>query len=190
MSDDIHGLTQALIRDIEIKDRRFRMAQAVFMIVVAAALFVGGFWIYQLQVENKQLLAAQQKTLQAQGKATQQLNKHIDCIAQFFSSPNRSNETLQNDDNCDITVSAQNEVPTDTIVQTTIRSPVATITPSVIKPSAVTVATTPMNTPAPVTAPTQPSTGSEQPTQPASMLQPATLLGVPVCLLGVCVTTP
>lgn len=104
MTHDLHKSTQDLISTIERKDKRFRLAQAIFMVATFIALIV--------------IIGAQQRTLDRlqdqveQGKAvaaaadkrdeeqTQKILRRLDCMTVFFSQTDRQNLSIKDIDRC------------------------------------------------------------------------------------------
>lgn len=114
MSEELQSKTQALIKDIEAKDRRFRLALGVF----AAILFIGVVTLlalgYQLSAANSKLITTANQTLTNQSKVLNQLQsvskartdqiselqQHIDCIVALFGSPDRSKLVISDIEQC------------------------------------------------------------------------------------------
>jgi hypothetical protein len=112
-----HKTTRDLISEIERKDRRFKFASVVFGAIctagMAVLLIVG---VYTLAGVNQQLgsqkvlLESQNKilsTISASSKQrTRQINDlqdHINCIVSLFQQPNRSQLTITDLENCQLT---------------------------------------------------------------------------------------
>lgn len=116
MTDLAGKSAQEIIAELNRRNRRFKVATVLFMIVAAFALLaiilVG---LNNLQQANKQLtqqkelLAQQQQTLDAISDAADQrtsqlaqISKQIDCIAQFFTQRNRTNVVITDLEQCQI----------------------------------------------------------------------------------------
>jgi len=112
--------THELLRRIEVKDRKFRVAQAIFSAAMITALIILLAATYRLQNENNNLLKAQSATL-AQAKATtdqlkandkhnaqslQDLQNHIDCIVNLFTQPNRASLVITDITSCQLTATS------------------------------------------------------------------------------------
>lgn len=110
MSDgDLPATTQALIQDIERKDRRFRVAQAVFFVLIAGLLTVLLVGNYRQGDQNQKVIAGQTKTLKTLTASAKQrteqigdLQKHIDCIVALFQEPNRASLIITDIENCSL----------------------------------------------------------------------------------------
>lgn len=104
MTKDLHQSTQDLIRDIERKDRRFRIAQAVFMtgvMITLIGVIVAQFSI--LSTVKQQLEDDKVATELAREQRNQQLEsieRRLNCMVVFFSTPDRDNLTIENIQNC------------------------------------------------------------------------------------------
>lgn len=96
--------THQLIADIEQKDRRFRLAQSIFMTVVMLTLI--GVVIAQLQT-----LSAVQTQLDNEAIATQEartqrdnqlraIERRLNCMVVFFSVPEREGLSIKNIETC------------------------------------------------------------------------------------------
>lgn len=182
MSD--HKSTQDLIGVIERKDRRFRIAQAIFMFATLLALVV--------------VIGAQQRTLtaikdqldqakSAQAAATKQSDdqrdkiiRRLDCIVVFFTLPNRANVTIDDIDKCSLN---QNKA-----VQQFFQQPETT--PAEKPPNLAPSSSSPAGTTA---QPNQPQPTPTPATPPVPVIpsppDPLRILGIPVCvpLTGLCI---
>lgn len=105
--------THALLQEIERRDNWFRLTQAAFFAIILLFLAVLLVVSFRLQTANHALLANQSKVLTQNAELTKQLKTavteleqnnnsklddlsgHLDCIANFFASPNRASQTLQ-----------------------------------------------------------------------------------------------
>ncbi len=97
----------SLLLDIERKDRRFRMAQSIFMALLTIAL-AGLVWVSaenvnkfntQSEERRKATLELQQATLDA----SEEQRKYIRCIAEFFAREDRANLVISDLDDCEFT---------------------------------------------------------------------------------------
>lgn len=109
--------THELLRRIETKDSKFRIAQAVFFVLVIGALITILTLVYNIQNANHDLLKTQSKSLDSQEQIINQLNdngkantkqldslqQHIDCITALFQQPNRAQLTLTDITTCQFT---------------------------------------------------------------------------------------
>lgn len=97
---------EQLIRDIEKKDRRFRIAQAVFNTVLLASAIITMILAYTIlqnvQQQQHQLATAVEDLKQANAAQLKKANDHIDCIALFFAQSDRIYKTLNLTQRCDI----------------------------------------------------------------------------------------
>lgn len=173
MTDDLHKSTQDLIGQIERKDRRFRVAQAVFMISTLIALII--------------VISAQQRTLTGikdqlvQAKAAQaaaskqsddqrdKIIRRLDCIVVFFTMPNRATVTIDDIDKCSLN--------RDQTVQQFFAQPENT--PAEKPPNLAPSSSAPSGTTA---QPNQPQPTTPTPPVIPSPPDPLKLLGVPVCI--------
>ncbi len=171
------------LREIDLKDKRFRIAQTVFMFIVGAA-FIGtfGFLVVLLtnaqdQLAQQRVLLDQQKTLSVQQKeATEELKKdtsakldrqaeYIKCIAKLFAEHEAGTTTIDNLELCAVT-----ERPLDSLGfgQQSENTPSArNVEPPLVSK------TDPPAEPAPQPQP-QPEPQEEHP--------PVEILGVPMCV--------
>lgn len=117
MNDNLHASTQRLIANIEKKDRRFRVAQAIFMALVALAMIVLLLLNYVQLIQKNHLLGQQGALLQQQKDSTEELKRntndrldkvdnHIDCIAKFFAQSNRAELSIADLQSCSITTTS------------------------------------------------------------------------------------
>lgn len=179
--------TDDLIAQIENKDRRFRLAQTVFMIATLLALII--------------VIGAQQRTLDgvkdqlAQAKVTaaeqskqsddqrDKIIRRLDCIVVFFTQPDRAAVTIADIDKC-----ALNR---DGNVDQFFQQPEATPAdqPPNLAPSA--GSANPGTTPPATVNPQGPGLSPIIPQQPAPtpVTPPVEVLGIPVCVpfTGLCV---
>lgn len=105
--------SKELLKQVESKDAKFRLLQTTFIVLVLVSLIGLILSTYQLSSENHQLLDNQNRMIQQTNQLTkvlqsdvndlkannnmqlQDLIVHLDCIANFFASPNHNNATLQ-----------------------------------------------------------------------------------------------
>lgn len=96
--------TDDLIAQIERKDRRFRLAQTVFMVSTFIALIVVIF------IQNQTLHGVQEQLAQAKEVAAKQskqsdasdakIIRRLDCMVVFFSQKDRTNLSIANIEDC------------------------------------------------------------------------------------------
>lgn len=96
--------TDELISQIERKDRRFRLAQTIFMVSTFIALIIVIF------IQNQTLGGVQDQLSQAKRVAAQQneqadasrdkIIRRLDCMVVFFTQKDRTNLSIQNIDKC------------------------------------------------------------------------------------------
>lgn len=185
--------TQTLISDIEFKNRRFRVAQTVFVFFLVIG-FILLILIQQrtLNTSQKTLLAVQsqldqQKTIVADIKKdnTEQLNRlnrHLDCIVVFFGSDDRANSSIEDVNKCTINTtegpvqffSTSQGLRTDTPVQSVNQSPTQKV--------AVSSTPSPSPTPTPVQSSSNPGPIAQNPQQAGSLTTPLNIIGIPICL--------
>jgi len=96
--------TNALIAQIESKDRRFRLAQTIFMVATFFALILI-ISAQQRTLAGVQNQLDQQKTIakQSDDRAQDQLQtilRRFDCLTVFFSQKDRTNLTIKSIDQC------------------------------------------------------------------------------------------
>lgn len=99
-----HTSTQALITAIESKDRRFRLAQTIFMVGTFIALIV------VIGAQQKTLSAVEDQLIQAKNTAAKQskqsdeasarIERRLDCMVVFFSQKDRTRLSIDNVDKC------------------------------------------------------------------------------------------
>lgn len=99
-----NATAEELIRAIERKDRRFRLFQTLFMVSTFIAL------IFIISAQQRTLDGVQQQVAEDQRIAaetrkerTEQLNditRRLNCMVVFFSTPDRTNLTIENVNNC------------------------------------------------------------------------------------------
>lgn len=96
--------TDELIEQIESKDRRFRLAQTIFMVSTFIALII------VIVIQNQTLHGVQEQLTQAKDVAAQQsrqsdasdakIIRRLDCMVVFFSQKDRTNLSITNIDEC------------------------------------------------------------------------------------------
>ncbi len=164
-----------LIRSVENRNRKYRVAFVVLMgLVLASLVFVVTLQYQALQkIEGQSaeraraLKSLQEKTLETSGRT----NSYIQCIARFFAEPNRADVTLTDLDKCNLERNGT-AVPGVDNSPTTFLT-VAPQEPDHSQPLTVT------NQPSPVLGPVVPVT----PTEPLPAIpKPVELLGIPVCI--------
>lgn len=99
-----HKSTQDLIGQIERKDRRFRVAQAVFMLATLMALIVV-ISAQQRTLDGVKRQLTDQKAIATAANdrsADQQktILRRLDCMTVFFGQKDRTNLTISNIDRC------------------------------------------------------------------------------------------
>lgn len=96
--------TDDLIAQIERKDRRFRLAQTVFMLSTFLALLIVIFIQNQTLHQVQQQLVSAKNTAAQQddnaNKATDKIIRRLDCMTVFFSQKDRTNLTIKDIDEC------------------------------------------------------------------------------------------
>jgi hypothetical protein len=177
-----------LLHRIEKNDRRFRLAQSVFMTIIGlilvglvAAQFVVINNFQSQSSERAKSLKVLQESNQRLGEENkglnQQTNRYIQCIARFFATTDRQTRVLTDLDKCTYEQNGQ-AVPGVDIHPTTEG-------PNTQGPQNTAPFTENEGTPG--EAPVQPS----QPTTPQQPAErpPARVLGIPVCIpfTNVCV---
>ena len=102
MSD--HLSTQELINRIETKDRRFRVAQSVFLTLLL--MFLSGIVFVQFRTLNtvrEQLVSSKATALETSKQSDEQRDliiRRLDCMVAFLSVEDRTGLTLADIDNC------------------------------------------------------------------------------------------
>lgn len=89
--------TEQLLAQIEAKDRKFRLAQALFMVSTLVALIV--VVAFQLQTLNG-IKQGQEEYVKNSKDSQQKIERRLDCMTVFFSQKDRTNLTIQNIDQC------------------------------------------------------------------------------------------
>lgn len=104
MSD--HVSTQELINRIESKDRRFRTAQAVFLILLLS-LLIGVIFVQfrTLDTVRQQLVASKaavKENSKQSDKQREVIVRRLDCMVAFFSQTDRQNLSIQDIEKCSL----------------------------------------------------------------------------------------
>lgn len=104
MPEELHTKTQKLIRDIELKDKRFRVAQSVFTILILLVL-IGVITAQYRTLNGVQDQLDQQKSIAAaadsRDKEQQEtILRRLDCMTVFFSQVDRTKLSIENIDKC------------------------------------------------------------------------------------------
>lgn len=105
-----------LLLDIEHKDRKFRLAQRFFMILVTVvlagilvALFVQNQSLKDQATRSddatQKILENQKNTIDEQRKQIETTNRYIQCLARFFATTDSDSRVLTNLERCNITSS-------------------------------------------------------------------------------------
>jgi hypothetical protein len=182
MSD--HASTQELINKIESKDRRFRTAQAAFMLLLLAAL-VGIVFVQFRTLESVHQQLVVSRTVAAETKSQSNAQNAIiihrlDCMTAFFSVPNRTNLTISDVEKCSISGNDPQQYFTPNNGTTTQKNTDGSTT--------TTTNDTPGN-PGSSTGPTSQAPQNQAPTVPPVQKSPVRVFGIPVCIpfTGVCV---
>lgn len=104
MSD--HLSTQELIHKIESKDRKFRLAQSVFMVLLLATLTGVIFVQFRTLDAVREQLISQKATSEERSTQNKELQdkiiRRLDCMVVFFSQPDRSGLTIENINECSL----------------------------------------------------------------------------------------
>lgn len=171
MSDEQKQTHYDLLHRIEKNDRRFRMAQTIFMSLIGFIL-VGLIAAQFIVINNFQNQSAERakslKALQESNQAlaqdnkhlTEQTNRYIQCIAQFFATTDRQDRILTDLDQC-------------------VYEDGGTTVPGVIVPPTSSDSTA---QPEPTAEPSGNSDNNSQGQQRAQERPPVRFLGVPVCV--------
>lgn len=99
MTDNLHGVTQELLKDIERKDRRFRFTQTLFFVLLIG--LVGTVLIVLYQNQNNTLEKLNHNAEQ-RSKQIRSLQEHIDCVVALLQHTNRQQLYISDIENCDI----------------------------------------------------------------------------------------
>lgn len=180
-----------LIRTIERKDRRFRVAQALFLAIIALA--VAGVLLAQFHTISEFRHSSEQQSdtiLQLQREAKESDKRaadHLACIARFFANPDRQDTVITDIDKCFI---EQRAGETDNTSADNGSPPILQPQPSNNTPPAASneppVASQPSPSPSP-----QPGPPQQPPNQPDPPTErpPLEIIGIPVCvpIIDLCV---
>ena len=184
MTDKAPGKSPAeIVQTIEDKDRKFRVAQAIFigliLVILVLVVAVQFKTLSGVQEQLKQqgiLLQEQKKNTEQIQATTAELSKQLDCIAKFFAQRNRSESSIADLEQCTIIR------PDGSVVQSLMRAPdPAPETPAPATNSQPISPNMPGLTPL---IPQQPET-PEVPPVP----DPVEILGIPLCVpfTGLCI---
>lgn len=116
--DTMDQTSLELLQTIQHRDRRFRLAQTVFMSIVALILcgVLIALYAQNQSLSNQandrarnvqKLLDAQDKTIAAQKEEIETTNRYIQCIAQFFATTDRTSRIITDLDSCNIQSNGQ-----------------------------------------------------------------------------------
>lgn len=189
MTHDLHASTQQLIRDIERKDRRFRLAQSVFMVLLMLGFIAGGYFAAQAyQAEQKARDAANKAVVDAINEKLEGQSKQLQCIVRFFTidSTERETSSIRSVDDCFTTdVTSQADPPL------TVEGGQASnfsLGPVAQAPPEPDISTPPQQPGRPADPGRPPQTPAEPPQAPDEH-PPVEVLGVPLCVpfVGICV---
>lgn len=167
--------TEMLIKNIEAKDRRFRVAQVIFLAVIITSILALLFLGYQQQLANQKLIASQEialnKLTNGAKQRTEQINdleQHIDCIVLLFQSKNRANLVISDVESCKI----------DTVTGNVVYSAKPVAPPQASRTTTPTA--TPISVPSPAPSP-KPTT-----TQQPAVTKSKNILGICLPLILTC----
>ncbi len=101
MAEEMHKTIPELIHSIEKKDRRFRLAQTVFMLAIMAAIGFAVYFIYQgyAKEQQRRIEAVAQINKNIENKIDD-ANKRLQCVTNFFAQPDRANLILTDPNEC------------------------------------------------------------------------------------------
>lgn len=175
MSD--HESTQQLINKIESKDRRFRTAQAVFMILLLSVV-LGIVYVQfrTLESVHQQLVVSRMVASETKSQSNAQnatIIHRLDCMTAFFSIPNRTNLTISDVEKCSISSNNPEQYFTPNNGTTTQKNTDGSTT------------TTTNNTPGNPGSSTQPTSQAPQNQAPVvvpTQKPPVRIIGIPVCI--------
>lgn len=176
--------TDELIAQIERKDRRFRVAQALFMSATLVALIVV-ISAQQRTLDSVKAQLVEQKNIataaaQQSDDQRDKIIRRLDCIVVFFTNPDRADLTIDDIDKCtlnrDESVQQFFQVPESTPSDTPPDLPSSSggNAPGAQEPT----------TPQPIN-PNSPSLSPLDPTPPIlppAERPPVEVLGIPVCI--------
>lgn len=94
---------EELIHNIEIKDKRFRIAQSIFFVMLIIALLALIIVQQRTLLTSQQTLTAVQSQVEQQQKDVQSINNNVNCIASYFTKTDRVNLRLDDVQNCQFT---------------------------------------------------------------------------------------
>lgn len=101
MVEDEHKSIPELIHSIEKKDKRFRIAQTIFMMAVMIALALSGYFL--VTNSNKDRIAREKQTseiIQRQSQKIDDLSNKLQCLGNFFAQPDRQNLVVKDLNTC------------------------------------------------------------------------------------------
>ena len=139
---------EQLIVEIERKDQRFRVAQAIFMVAVGIGLlFVGALAVDTLANLNKQPEERKQGIIAIENT----INAKVDCLEKFDKQPNRADLKLVDPKTCEIKASGASvpSVSSNTIKQPTQAASEQPLTVSHPSTPSMTTPTAPASNPTP-----------------------------------------
>lgn len=180
---------QQLVEKMERNDRRFRIAQSLFMFLIGAALVM----LFVLQLNQNAQRAKLITDLERHNDSQLQLQtKYIQCIFKFFANQDRQNKTVADPNTCAI---QDNGEPIPGVDITPSKSPSSTFlsnprstgaNANEIQGSQPSFAQPPANETPPA------ATKPEQSDKPLLQAGPLTISGTPVCLpwAGICTPKP
>lgn len=189
MSD--HLSTQELINRIESKDRRFRTAQAIFLILLLSLLIGVVFVQFRtLDTVRQQLVASKAQADENSKQSDKQrevIVRRLDCMVAFFSQPDRTTIRIADIEKC----SLEKDDPAQFFAPVNGTSSTTTTNGDGSNTTTTTTNDTPGNPGAtPSTTPPQ-STNTPTPVPQPPVVEPrppVEVLGLPVCVpfTGVC----
>lgn len=175
--------TRTLVAAVELKDRRFRIAQTVFMAMVFIAMAAVILFQFRIQAGIQEQLKQQAVLLQAQKQNTDELKKNttdqlskvsaqLDCIASFFATRNRTEATITDLEQCTI-VRSDGSIVQPNFNRGASSPSNSTTTPAPRNSNGASQGQTPSNPQQPTT-PTVPNT--------PAVPDPVEILGIPICV--------
>lgn len=137
-------MTDDIFREIEVKDRRYRIVIGFAAFLTALILIIILILQYQQTVSNQKVIAAQDKTLstlvataKVRSNQINQLQQHIDCVVELFQTKNRTNYVISDVENCkidNVTTGETKSSGTAAVTQSSAAPEVTTAPPS-LKPT-------------------------------------------------------
>lgn len=170
---------QNLKDDATIKDRRFQIAQGVFMVTVSIAIAGVLLLLYNNTEQARAQLVLQQTLLEQQKKTTDDLKKntadqlsrqtrYIECIAKFFANPDRTKLVIADLDACllqqvgIVPSESVSDSPPNNSPPLASSSPTSPPTAAITQPSS-SPSPAPSSSPSPATASPPPSQDAPEP---------------------------